>query len=60
MLIQMLICFPTKTLTLPDGFYKIVMIKKYKPKQANVKKLEIFLKKIENKIEKKDGIKHVI
>jgi hypothetical protein len=36
------------------------MIKKYKPKQANVKKLEIFLKKIENKIEKKDGIKHVI
>lgn len=31
------------------------MINKYKPKQANVKKLEIFLKKIENKI--KDGIK---
>jgi hypothetical protein len=34
------------------------MTNKYKPKQANVKKLEIFLKKIENKIEnKKDGIK---
>lgn len=32
----------------------MVMINKYKPKQANVKKLEIFLKKIENK---KDGIK---
>jgi hypothetical protein len=32
------------------------MIKKYKPKQANVKKLEIFLKKIE----KKNGIKHII
>ncbi len=31
------------------------MINKYKPKQANVKKLEIFFKKIENKI--KDGIK---
>lgn len=32
---------------------------KYKPKQSNIKKLEIFLKKIEkieNK-EKKDGIK---
>ena len=56
----MLICFPIKTLTSPDGFYRIVMIKKYKPKQANVKKLEIFLKKIENKIEKKDGIKHII
>jgi len=49
----MLICFPTRMLTSPVGFYKIVMIKKYKPKQANVKKLEIFLKKIE----KKDGIK---
>ena len=49
----MLICTLTKMLTLPVGFYKIVMIKKYKPKQANVKKLEIFLKKIE----KKDGIK---
>lgn len=34
------------------------MINKYKPKQSNVKKLEIFLKKIETKIEKnKDGIK---
>jgi hypothetical protein len=32
------------------------MINKYKPKQANIKKLEIFLKKIENK-DKKDGIK---
>jgi hypothetical protein len=33
-------------------------MKKYKPKQSNVKKLEIFLNKIENKIEnKKDGIK---
>ena len=31
------------------------MINKYKPKQANVKKLELFLKKIENKT--KDGIK---
>ena len=31
------------------------MINKYKPKQANVKKLEIFLKKIEKKT--KDGIK---
>ena len=33
----------------------MVMINKYKPKQTNIKKLEIFLKKIENK--KKDGIK---
>jgi hypothetical protein len=33
------------------------MINKYKPKQANIKKLEIFLKKIENKKENKDGIK---
>ncbi len=33
----------------------MVMINKYKPKQANIKKLEIFLKKIENKT--KDGIK---
>tara|TARA_R110000868_G_C10553550_1_gene736133 strand:+ start:96 stop:203 length:108 start_codon:yes stop_codon:yes gene_type:complete len=31
------------------------MINRYKPKQANVKKLELFLKKIENK--NKDGIK---
>ena len=32
------------------------MINKYKPKQSNIKKLEIFLKKIE-KIDKKDGVK---
>lgn len=33
------------------------MINKYKPKQSNINKLEIFLKKIENKIQNKDGIK---
>jgi hypothetical protein len=39
-------------------------MKKYKPKKINIKKLELFLSKIEkkdckteNKIEKKDGIK---
>ncbi len=54
----MVICIQIKMLTLQVGFYKITMTNKYKPKQANVKKLEIFLKKIENKIEnKKDGIK---
>ena len=35
----------------------MVMINKYKPKQSNIKKLEIFLKKIESKIDKKDGVK---
>jgi hypothetical protein len=33
------------------------MTNKYKPKQTNIKKLEVFLKKIEEKINKKDGIK---
>lgn len=53
----MVICIQIKMLILLVGFYKITMINKYKPKQSNVKKLEIFLKKIENKIENKNGIK---
>jgi hypothetical protein len=49
----MVICIQIKMLILQDGFYNIYM-KKYKPKEKNIKKLELFLKKIENK---KDGIK---
>ena len=49
----MVICILIKMLILQDGFYNIYM-KKYKPKEKNIKKLELFLKKIENK---KDGIK---
>jgi hypothetical protein len=53
----MVICIQIKMLTLLVGYYKITMINKYKPKQSNIKKLEIFLKKIESKIDKKDGVK---
>lgn len=53
----MQICIQIKMLILLDGFYKITMTNKYKPKQTNIKKLEVFLKKIEEKINKKDGIK---
>ena len=51
------ICTLTKMLILQGGFYRITMMNKYKPKQSNINKLEIFLKKIENKIQNKDGIK---
>ncbi|CAB4136606.1 hypothetical protein UFOVP309_40 [uncultured Caudovirales phage] len=51
------ICTLIKMLILQDGYYRTTMINKYKPKQSNINKLEIFLKKIENKIQNKDGIK---
>jgi len=47
----MLMYFLIKTLILAVGFCNIMSVKEtYKPKEVNVKKLEIFLNKLDKKI----------
>jgi hypothetical protein len=48
----MLMYIQTKTQILQAGFYNNIMSVKetYKPKEVNVKKLEIFLNKLDKKI----------